>query len=532
MMNKIFNLALMPFLLCLGCQKNNSEQKKQTLRVNIHSEPPTLDPRKAHDTSSIHVIRMCFEGLMRRDDQNQPQLALAEKIELSEDAKTYVFYLRSSQWSDGKPLTAYDFEQTWKTILSPSFATSVASDFYVIKNAQKVKEGKLSAELLGVKALNEKTLIVNLERPVPYFLNLICSSYFFPVPQHIILHNPQWSDQAKSFIGNGPFVIKDWQHQNEIHLEKNPFYWDNQKVVLETVHLTIVEDETTELNMFESGELDWSGSPLSSLPPDAIQALAKQNRLHIYPMAGVYYYVFNVSKPPFHNANFRKALALAINREQIIKNITQASQKPALRYVPPLLWDIDKEHRYYEDAAILQARKFLALALKELDSNIESLPPITLSYNSAIGHHIIAQAIQNQWLENLGLRVKLENKEWKVFLDELAHGQFQVARLGGIANYHDPLSFLDTFRQKDHFSNYSSWSNESYCALIERAENTLDIMEREKILRQAEAILMEEMPVMPIYFYTGSYVKQPYVKGVYLSDLSDMDLKSAYIESK
>ena len=531
-MNKIVNkLFLTGFFLC-GCQNNSLDQKKQSLHVNIHSEPTTLDPRKSHDIPSIHVVRMCFEGLMRKNDEGQPQPAIAESVEILNQNRTYVFHLRESRWSDGTPLTAYDFEETWKTILSPSFPTGTALDFYIIKNAKAVKEGKLPSDALGLKVLDDKTLQVELERPVPYFLNLISSSAFSPIPRHIEKINPRWADNAgDSFVGNGPFKMKSWQHQNAILLEKNPLYWESQSVVLEEIHLTMVEDETTELSMFESGELDWSGSPLSSLPTDALQALKKQNRLLTFPIAGVYYYVFNVSKPPFNNANLRKALALSINRKLIIENITQSRQQPALGYVPPLLWE-KKESNYFSDADLVEAKRLFELALKELDLTREKFPTITLSYNTTLAHHVIAQAVQDQWLQTLGIRVRLENKEWKVFLDELAHGQFQVARLGGIANFHDPMSFLETFRYKDHFSNYSTWINDAFCALIERAENTLDIHERETILRQAEAILMEEMPVIPIYFYTGSYLKKPYVKGVYLSDLSDIDLKTAYIESK
>ena len=524
-------LILVPMLAILpSCQKKTSpfDEKKQYLRVNIHTEPPTLDARKATDTSSIAVINMCFEGLMKRTKDGRIEPAIAHKVEISDDNLTYIFHLREAKWWDGMPVTAYDFEDTWKTILNPSFPSGFANDLYIIKNGKNVKNQKLGLELLGVKALDAKTLKVELEHPIPYFLDLTATHSYAAVPKHITSQYPNWADDSgPHFVGNGPYKIERWRHHNCILMKKNPLYWDQDVVTLKEIHMSIIEDETTELNMFESGELDWAGSPLSALPTDALQALADDNRLETYPVSGTYYYIFNVTAPPFNNLNLRKAFTLAIDRQSIIDNITQSKQSPALSYIPPTMWEVVA---HFEDNQIEEARRLFNLALDEMGITKNELESITLTYNTLSAHHKIAQAIQEQWYRAFGIRVRLANKEWKVFLDELAHKQFQIARMGGIASFGDPATFFDLYRYPESSNNYSGWSNQAFTYLIEQAEKTADPKKREALLRDAEKIFMAEMPIAPIYYYTGTYIKKHYVKGVNLSNLSEADFKFAFLE--
>lgn len=521
--------ALALSLLLMSCSKQEKvyRPKTQELRLNLHSEPPTLDPRKATDTVSISVLKMCFEGLTRIDPSGHPIPAAATKIEISSDQTRYTFTLRETIWADGKPVTAYDFEKTWKTILDPLFPCEFASDLYILKNGQAAKEKKCSLDQIGIKALDAQTLQVDLEHPIPYFLEALSTHAFFPCPSHITEQYPDWTKEH--YIGNGVFYIKEWKHLNVINLEKNPRYWDRDSVRLEKISLALIEDESTELSMFENGELDWAGYPFSSLPSDALATLSQKKELCHYSIAGTYFYIFNTKQFPFTNSNIRKAFSLAINRAEIVTNITQMHQIPATGMVPPMMWQ--DPPTYFQDHDVKEAKRFFALGLKELGITADELPPLTLSYNTMSAHHKIAQAIQAQWLKALGVRVHLENKEWKVFLDELKHRQFQIARMGGLANINDPSTFLDYYRYLSSSNNHSQWTNPHFTELLEQADLSTDPEQRLELLKKAEQLLIDEMPIAPIYFYTGAFLKKPYVKGVYLSELNDADFKWAYVET-
>jgi oligopeptide transport system substrate-binding protein len=517
-------------LTAVSCHKkeNNSQKSAQEVRLNIHTEPPSLDPRKPSDTTSCSILKMCFDGLMRTDSEGKTVPALAQTIEISEDRRTYTFLLRDAKWSDGQPVTAYDFEYAWKCILDSRFPSEFANDLYVIKNAQAAKEGNIPLDDVGIRAISDQVFSVELDNPLPYFLDLLTIHSFLPVPKHVAQKNSHWAEDASlSYVCNGPFLLKKWKHHNLLVLEKNPTYWDADQVKLSQIVLHVIEDENTELSMFEGGELDWAGSPLSALPIDALSALSSKKDFSLYSMAGTYYYIFNTREYPFNNAKMRRAFSLAINRKDIVDNVVQGKQLPATSLIPPSLFG--KQYvGYFQDGDIEEAKKLFKEALQELGTTAEKLPPITLSYNTVNAHHKIAQAIKEQWAQAFGIRVNLENKEWKVFLDEVANHQFQIARMGGIANFRDPISFLDVYKYPTSRINPSQWGNATYAALLEQAEATIDPKQRLALLEKAEKILMNEMPVAPIYFYTGSYLKNQKLKGVYVSELSDVDFKYAY----
>lgn len=527
-MNRWIASGIALSLILIGCGKKDKSYRptSQELRLNLHSEPPTIDPRKATDTVSISILNLCFEGLTRTDPSGKPIPAAAEKIDISHDKKRYTFTLRDAKWSDGKPVTARDFETTWKTMLDPAFPCEFASDLYIIKNGKAAKSQKCSLDEVGIKALDDKTLQVDLEYPIPYFLSALATHTFFATPEHITSAYPNWTDEH--YVGNGAFQIKEWRHHNSISMEKNPEYWDRDNVKLEKVLFTLVEDETTELTMFENGELDWAGYPLSNLPTEALPTLAQNGELNSYNIAGTYYYIFNTKAFPFTNVNIRKAFSLAINRQAIVSNVTQMGQTPAMSLIPPTMWRDSSP--YFKDNDLIEAKRLFALGLDELGITASELPELTLSYNTLVGHHKIAQAIQEQWNQAFGVRVKLENKEWKVFLDELRHHKFQVARMGGLANINDPITFLDFYRYLSSSNNHSQWNNPKFSELLEQADVTADEEKRISLLKAAEKVLMDDMPIAPIYFYTGVYLKKPYVKGIHLSDLNDLDLKWAYVE--
>ncbi len=527
------SLLMIGFLLNFsGCSKpERPNEKEQIVRLNIHSEPPTLDPRLVTDNVSQNVTTMLFEGLMRQMPDGSITPAIADEVRVSEDKKTYTFHLKDSLWSNGDPLTADDFIESWKWILSPKSNTEIAYKLYIIKNGKAVKEGKLPPSKLGVKALSPHTLIVELEYPAPYFLELVSSGNFYPTPTRIFKQNPDWANNAgPDFVSNGPFKLDVWDHNNRLQLSKNPNYWDDEAVRLKQINIAMVEDANTELSMFEDGELDFAGSPLSiGLPTDAIPALKASGKLHTMPMASIYFYVFNTKKPPFNNDKIRRAFAYAINRHDIVEHITQSGQVPAMAIIPPSLNPVDNAH-YFQDANITEAKKLFDEGLKALKLTRETLPKITISYNTSEGHHKIAQAVQQQWKQTFGIDIALENLEWKVYLDKLQARDFMVARLGWIADFGDPITFLDTFELGDNPQNPSGWENPRYKELIEEIRQTANTTERNKLIGESEELIMEEMPIAPVYFHANNYLINPRLKGVYINKLGFIDFRWAYFE--
>ncbi len=540
----LFSILILSFLLaaCGGNDKDgksketneNGENGKgssdeQVLNMNIRSEPPSLHPGLATDTTSTAVLNQIFEGLTRINQDGVVEEAMAEKIDVSDDQTTYTFTIRDgATWSNGDPVTAGDFEYAWKWVLDPDNAdTDYAYQLYYLKNGEAAKNGEVSTEEVGVKAKDDKTLIVELEQPTPYFLDLTAFHTYYPVNQKVVENAPDWSlDVSDDYVTNGPFLLDSWKHKDQVVIKKNPEYWDADTVSLETINFYMIEDENTELNMYNNGELDWAGSPNGSLPLSAIPSLMDSGELNISPQAGVYYYVFNLKEAPFDNVNIRKAFTLAIDREGIVQNITKGEQQPAMAFVPPSIWE-ENQTGYFEDKDIDKAKEYLEKGLKEL--GLDELPTIKLSYNTSESHAALAQAVQEMWRENLGVDVELDNTEWNVFLDKMTNGDFQTGRMGWSADFNDAINFLETFRTLGG-SNFSQWVDDEYTALLDESRTETDATKRKEILRDAEQILMDAMPIAPVYFYTNVWINKDYVKDVAVTALGGIQFKWGSIE--
>lgn len=510
-----------------GAAPAEKSSEPQVLKMNLHSEPPTADPGIAEDTTSGAIITATFEGLTRIGQDNKPINAAAEDVKVSDDLLTYTFKIRDAKWSNGDPVTAHDFEFAWKRVLDPKTASNYAELLYYLKNGEKAHKGEVSLDEVGVKALDDKTLEVKLENPTPYFLELTAFKTYFPVNKRVVEADKNWATEAKTHVGNGPFKMESWEHKSKMVLVKSDNYWDKDTVKLDRIEFSMVEDENTELSMYENGEIDWAGHPLSSLPIDAMPALKDSGKMTVQPIAGTYWYKFNTERVPFNNVKIRKAFAYAINRQEIIDNVAQANQLPAMGAVPPSV-AVFKQDGYFKDNDVDTAKKLLAEGMKEL--GITKLPPITLSFNTSDGHKKIAEAIQDQWKKNLGVDVTLENKEWKVYIEDLHQGKFQIGRMGWLADFNDPITFLELYKEKMGGNNDTRWENAKYKELLNQSAKETDPAKRKEILAQAEAILMDEMPIMPIYFYTQSWVKKDEVKGVFIDATGNVDFKWAYIE--
>jgi oligopeptide transport system substrate-binding protein len=519
---KFFSL-LAVLLSLVGC----TAKQDNIVKVNIGAEPQTLDPRKARDLQAMTIAKMFFEGLTRINIENKPELAIAKKVDVTEDGKIYTFTLRPAKWTSGESVTAHDFVYAWTKTLDPHFPADQAFQLYVVKNAKAAKEGKVSLDQVGVKALDDKTLQVELQYPVPYFLELTSLPVYFPVSPKTEQNNPSWANDSKTLVGNGPFVLKEWRHSDMMRIVKNPAYWDGAKVKLKELNLIMISEDA-ELQMFEKGQLDWAGSPLSILPTGALASLKAKGQLHIRPFLATYFFRTNVESEPFEHPLMRKAFAEAIKRAEIVKHVTQGEQISATGLVPPSL--TAREQPYFADGDVEQARRDFDQALEAMGFTREQLPPISLMYIAGERSHLIAQAVQEQWRQAFDISVQLNSVERKVFFDRISKKNFQLASGSWTADYNDGMNFLEVFKYKAGGSNNTAWESPRYQELLDQALVTNEVNARQKLFQECETILMKEMPVIPLFHYTMLYVANPKVKGVVLSNLGSIDFKWAYVD--
>lgn len=499
-----------------GKDSGSSEETTSSggeLNVVVASEPPSLHPALATDTTSGVILTNTFEGLTTLDADARPVAAAAESWEVSEDLKTYTFKLRDAKWSNGDPVVASDFEYAWKWALNPDNLSEYASILYSIKGAAAYNNGEGSADDVGVKAEDEKTLVVTLENPTPYFLELTAFKTYAPLNQKVVEGNDEWyTDAGENFVTNGPFVLDEWRHNDTIVLKKNPEYWDADKVALDTVNIGMVESEATAVTMFKGGEIDYLGAPFQTVALDAIDGFKADGTLNINDQASVYWYKLNTKDKITGNANIRKALALALDRQGLIDNITKGEQKPALGMVPTAVHGFEEDRGYYKDNDIEGAKAALEAGMKELGITNPADVKINLSYNTSEAHAAIAQYVQEGWTKNLGITVSLDNSEWQVYLEKLNQLDYQVGRMGWVGDYNDAYTFLEMYDTAANGNNDTGWENAEYKKLLDQSNTEADPAKRLELLKQAESIAVSEFPVVPIYYYTNLSVVQDYVK--------------------
>jgi oligopeptide transport system substrate-binding protein len=512
--------------LLIGCGKENSsrEDRKEPHLV-IASEPYSLDPRNGGYRNSQNILRMLFEGLMRIGADNQLVPGVAEDVSISPDLIVYTFHLRESSWSDGSAVTAHDFEHAWRNIISPASQSSFGYAFYIIKNAKAAKLGQLDLDAVGIKALDDKTLIVTLEHPAPYFLELTANPIYSPVSKAIDQKHPKWGSESSQYVSNGPFKLKNWKHHSQLLVEKNPFYWDAENVLLPAIAISIIEEPHTSLNMFKNGLVDWIGEPLSNLPLDAVPSLVKAGKMNFHPMGGVYWYEFNVKASPFDSPKMRRAFSLAANRKEIVEHLLQGEEQPATSILPPMLLGTWEAQIKDGDQAL--ARTLFAEALSEMKMDISALPPIKITYAIEPTEKVIAEALQRQWSKAFGLPIVLEAVESHALMDKFVQHDFQIAGSGWLSWYHDPIYTLEYVKYSSNGINGTQWEDPEYIALLDASDLDLNAKEREAHLKQAEALLMKEMPIIPLYYSSYKYLKNEKLKDVFLSDLGQIDFKWA-----
>lgn len=498
----------------------------KTLDTSFYKDPATIDPRKCGDAISSAAIFLLFKGLTRLQADHKIEFDLAESIHLSGDEKRYVFHLGEHYWSDGRPILASDIEYSWKTLLRPDFPSLSAHLFHPIKNAEKAKKGKVPIEKVGVYSQGPRTLIVELEHPIPYFLELISFCTFFPVPQHC---QEQFSLLfGSSFVSSGPFQLVDWQQGKKILLKKNPLARNGFSVFLDQIQIHIIPDEKLAFSLFEKGEMDWIGEPFSPLPLNYLPALSEnwENQ----PIGGVALCFFNTLQPPFFNQKLRQAFSYGIQREKLLRKLYLPHATAAEGLVPPIL-KANRQKAFISEADASLAKELFQQGLQELKKSSKGLG-IVLSFEASELGFQIAQCLQKDWKEAFSLTVSLEPLEFKMFYDRLSKRQYTLAFTQWMAQYTDPMNILERFKDQEGGKNFSGWKDQEYRDLLERYLKQPNRQKRLDLIEQAEGVLMKQMPVAPIYYFSFSYLKQPYLKNLLFSPIGRVYLEQVYFDVK
>ncbi len=498
-----------PALATVKYLKNAKPLPKQVVRLGNGGEPKELDPSKSTGVPESHILDNMYEGLTGLDPVTLSAVpGVAEKWGTSKDGLTYTFNLRkNAKWSDGTPLTAEDFVWSWARALSPKLASEYAYQLYYIKNGKKFNAGEIKdPKKLGVKAVGKHKLVVTLEQPTPFFTRLTAFHTLYPVPRHVIKKHPgqKWTKPGVS-VSNGPYVLKEWRLNSHIKLVPNPHYWNKKLVKVKEAWFYPIENEDTEERTFFAGKLHKTDEvPVLKIPTFKRQIKKAPNKYHPYrsdPYLGVYYYRFNVTKKPLNDPRVRRAIALSIDRTLIAERVTRGGEQPATTFTPPNTGGYTYAPTLptrLNNEGLKEARKLLAEAGYP---GGKGFPKIDILFNTSEKHKKVALAIQQMIKKNLGINIGLYNQEWKVYLDSQRKLNYSISRAGWIGDYPDPNTFLDMWVTNGG-NNQTGWSNTKYDEYIRLAAKTDDQKKRLGYFKQAEKILLEELPVLPIYYYT------------------------------
>ena len=513
-----YSLFFLVSFFLIGCSSSltpvDEGLEKQIFHFGNGSEPQGIDPHIVTGVPEHHILISLCEGLTIPnpfDDENLP--GAAESWTVSDDGKIYVFKLRKNgRWSNGDPVTADDFVWSWQRILTASLGSQYPDMLYYLEGAQEYHTGETDDfTTVGVKALDSHTLEVKLKAPTPFFTGLLSHYSTWPVHKETVLkygtiddRNGEWT-RPGNFVCNGAFNLKSWELNNKIVVEQNPMYWDASTVQLNEIHYYPVSNVMTEDRMFRAGQLHVT----STLPSQKCPVYIEEGNpdLRIDPYMGTYFYRLNTTNPYLNDVKVRKALAYSIDRKLIVEKVTKCGQIPAYSFTPPGSNGYEPTTSIPFDPEL--ARELLAEAGYDSENQF---PKLEILFNTNEDHRKVALTIQQMWQQNLGIEVELVNQDWKVYLSREMVGDFQVSRAGWIGDYEDPNTFLDLMRP-NRGNNKTGWENQTYDALVAKANSTNDQDLRYQLLDEAEQILIENMPIIPLYTYVRSYQLSSDVKG-------------------
>jgi oligopeptide transport system substrate-binding protein len=526
-------IALLVTFAGQGCDSTNDPSSSKGLRTadqvlnrGIGGEPASLDPGTAADTFSFEVIRDLYEGLAAELPDGTVVPGAASSWTVSASGTRYTFQLRTdAQWSNGTPVRAQDFVAAWRRVVDPKRASPVADTLRPVAGAAEIMLGHLPPSSLGVTAARDDLLVVDLERPAPYFPQLLTHSATFPVysEESAKSHNPN------NWVSNGPYVLSNWTPGSNIKLRQNIWYWDRANVRIPRVDYIPIPDENAEFRQYRAGQLDIT----QSVPTSALDSVRSErpNELFVAPFLATAYYALNLHSPYFAtNLNLRKALALAIDRKALEATILPFGQRPAYGFVPPGTWNYDPQSWEWnslpDSERIKEARRLYGVAGFSAQKPLRLR--VLLNSNNSIKQ--VAVAIASMWKEVLGIDSELIDEEYRVFLDSRRDtSRWEVARLGWTADYNDAANFLDTLRSHSA-NNDARYVRKEFDDLLDSAASTVDASDRRHLLQEAEKLMLSDYPILPIYFFSSKRLLKPYVKGAKANPLNRLYSKHLTIQ--
>ncbi len=521
-----FSSAVLFLGFVIGC----SRYERADLVIVNGPEPESLDPAIITGQADARIVLTIFEGLTRYNETNATPLpGLAERWDISPDGRVYTFHIRTNAvWSTGESITAHDFVYSWLRVLNPLTGADYAGQLYYVKGAEAYNTGQdKDPGKIAIKALDDKTLRVELVDPTPFFLDLCAFQTLAPVPRWTIeKHGDRWL-MARPLPVSGAYNLVSWRLNDRVRLRKNPLYWDAGNTHCEIVDMIPCTVAATALNLYETGEADivWDKE---LVPVELLDLLRARKDFHTYDYLGSYFYRYNVTKKPFDDARVRKAMALAIDKRRLVEKITRAGEKVASHLVPPGVANYRSPEGLGYDPEL--ARKLLAEAGFP---GGQGFPRVDYMFNSVKTHEKIAVELQEMWARELGIHIELRNLEWKVYLQAQSRLEFGLCRSSWIGDYNDANTFLDMF-MSNNGNNRTGWKNERYDALIREANGKLDPKEREKILQQAEGLLIrDELPIAPLFFYVGlEYYDNSKVSGIFSNIRAEHPVRTIRVHKK
>ena len=483
------------------------------LHRGLNADPESLDPHRARSIQAGNVLRDIGEGLLGYSPTGELLPGAAESWSVSDDGLTYTFQLReAARWSNGDPVTADQFVYSMRRLADPATAAFYAQHLGGIVNTSAIVTGEKGVEELGVEAVDANTLVIRLEQPVPYFLSLLTHPSTFPVhPPTVEQHGDAFA-RPGNLVTNGAYALQEWEPGSVISLVRNEHYWDDASTAIDAVRFHVLTQQMTELNRYRAGELHIT----SSVPPDSFDQVREERaaELHVAPRLGVYYYGFNLTRPPFEdNQQIREALSMAVDREALVEKVTGRGELPAYSWVPPGVANYEPRRLSFADLTQDERNALARRLLREAGFDADNPLQVELRYNTSDTHQRIALAIQSMWREALGVETTLINEEFQVLLANIrARELTQIFRSSWIGDYNDAHTFLSVM-QGDSPSNMPGYANEEYDSLMQRAAGQVDPKARRLFLEEAERVLLEDHAVIPLYFYVTQHLVSPDVVG-------------------
>lgn len=495
--------------------EGSSGRTDNRIHVAIGEDVPTFDVAKIEDNQSSFIAELLYEPLYSTGEDGKPIPGVAEKYSVNGDSTEYTFTLRDAKWSNGDPITAHDFKYAWLRGMDPATGSKAVYRYFPIKNAEKFFNGEVTADQVGVVAKDDKTLVVTLERSDSLFVDRITYPTFAPLNEKVTKGNDEWVKDPKKNVFNGPYVFSELNISKSYKFDINENYWNAKHTKNKGVDVQIIKDANTVYEMFKNKELDILGNPVQEYPAEKIEEARELKEYKRFPFLVLQWAKLNTKNKFLSNVHIRRAIAYAINRQEVIEGLLKNNGQVALMGFNP----IAPENAYWKDGDVEAAKKELEIGLKELGLSSPSDIKLEYRFNTNKNIEKMIQVFQEQLTKGLGIEITLKNEEWKTYLQNLNQGNYDIGRSGWIADINDVSDFLSQYTTADNGDNQTFWENEEFKNLMYKAAAEPDSGRRAELYRQAEAILASEVPVVPIYTSTVGELVQSYVTGYAINPL-------------